>query len=43
MKICHNWGVTSVGLCKAVAPQQVDAVGRSHIQVDVLQIEQDCK
>lgn len=35
--------LTSVGLCEAVTPQQVDAVGRSHVQVDVLQIEQDCK
>lgn len=35
--------VTSVGLCKAVTPQEVDAVGWSHIQEDVLQIEQDCE
>lgn len=32
---------TFVVLSEAVTPQQVDAVGRSHVQVDVLQVEQD--
>lgn len=32
---------TSVVLSEAVTPQQVDAVRRSHVQVDVLQVEQD--
>lgn len=32
---------TSVVLSEAVTPQQVDAVRRRHVQVDVLQVEQD--
>ncbi len=32
---------TFVVLSEAVTPQQVDAVRRSHVQVDVLQVEQD--
>ena len=32
---------TFVVLSEAVTPQQVDAVGRSHVQVDVLQVEQE--
>lgn len=39
----HPWNsaVTSVALSEAVTPQQVDTIGRSHVQVDVLQVEQD--
>ena len=32
---------TRVVLSEAEAPQQVDAVGRGHVQVDVLEVEHD--
>lgn len=43
VQVCRWAGVcrTFVVLSEAVTPQQVDAVGRSHVQVDVLQVEQD--
>lgn len=34
---CYTWIIVG----EAVAPQQVDSVGRGHVQVDVLQVEQD--
>lgn len=33
--------LTFVVLSEAVTPQQVDAVRRGHVQVDVLQVEQE--
>lgn len=34
-------GHTFVVLSEAVTPQQVDAISRTHVQVDVLEVEQD--
>lgn len=41
MCVCVYVCATTVVLSEAVTPQQVDAICWSHIQVDMLQIEQD--
>lgn len=45
---CEGWrlqaaavGCTFIILSEAVTPQQVDAISRTHVEVDVLQVQQD--